>query len=217
MTDQFNVTPVFRIPLYQSTLQTIDQDSIDYIKKTEYKRFPADNGYGSTDKFLLDKPALKNLKGLVMKHCEHFIHDVLDVRKDCKFEMTNSWSTKHIKGDESGAHNHANSMLSGVLYLQTDDDSGAILFHKDKSNFNLFTPTIDVPFNNEKLNVFNTDGWAIKPKNNMLILFPSTLYHSVYPNESDIERYVVAFNLFAFGKFGYDNVVQLGIENKTVA
>ena len=177
MTDQFNVTPLFGIPLYQSTLQTIDQDSIDYIKKTEYKRFPADNGYGSTDKFLLDKPELKNLKGLVMKHCEHFIHDVLDVRKDCKFEMTNSWSTKHIKGDESGAHNHANAMISGVLYLQTDDDSGAILFHKDKSNFNLFTPTIDVPFNNEKLNVFNTDGWAIKPKNNMLILFPSTLYH----------------------------------------
>ena len=149
MTDQFNVTPLFGIPLYQSTLQTIDQDSIDYIKKTEYKRFPADNGYGSTDKFLLDKPALKNLKGLVMKHCEHFIHDVLDVRKDCKFEMTNSWSTKHIKGDESGAHNHANAMISGVLYLQTDDDSGAILFHKDKSNFNLFTPTIDVPFNND--------------------------------------------------------------------
>ena len=43
MTDQFNVTPLFGIPLYQSTLQTIDQDSIDYIKKTEYKRFPADN------------------------------------------------------------------------------------------------------------------------------------------------------------------------------
>ena len=40
MTDQFNVTPLFGIPLYQSTLQTIDQDSIDYIKKTEYKRFP---------------------------------------------------------------------------------------------------------------------------------------------------------------------------------
>ena len=116
MTDQFNVTPLFGIPLYQSTLQTIDKDSIDYIKKTEYKRFPADNGYGSTDKFLLDKPELKNLKGLVMKHCEHFIHDVLDVRKDCKFEMTNSWSTKHIKGDESGAHNHANAMISGVLY-----------------------------------------------------------------------------------------------------
>ena len=39
MTDQFNVTPLFGIPLYQSTLQTIDQDSIDYIKNTEYKRF----------------------------------------------------------------------------------------------------------------------------------------------------------------------------------
>ena len=34
--------------------------------------------------FYWTSPELKNLKGLVMKHCEHFIHDVLDVRKDCK-------------------------------------------------------------------------------------------------------------------------------------
>ena len=121
MTDKFNVTPLFGIPLYQSMIQTIDQDSIDFVKNTEYKRYPADNGYGSTNKFLLDSPKLKNLKSLIMTHAHHFIHDVLDVSQEAKFEMTNSWSSKHIKGDESGPHNHANSMLSGILYLQTDD------------------------------------------------------------------------------------------------
>ena len=54
MTDKFQVTPLFGIPLYQSMVPTIDQDSIDFIKNTEYKRYPADNGYGSTNKFLLD-------------------------------------------------------------------------------------------------------------------------------------------------------------------
>jgi len=51
----------------------------------------------------------------------------------------------------------------------------------------------------------------------MLILFPSTLDHSVLPSKSDNERYCVAFNLFAFGKFGFDNVVQLGLDNSTAA
>ena len=72
-----------------------------------------------------------------MTHAQHFIHDVLDVSQEAKFEMTNSWSSKHIKGDESGPHNHANSMLSGILYLQTDDKSGDVLFHKDKNHTNI--------------------------------------------------------------------------------
>ena len=215
MTDKFNVTPLFGIPLYQSMIQTIDQDSIDFVKNTEYKRYPADNGYGSTNKFLLDSPKLKNLKSLIMTHPHHFIHDVLDVSQEAKFEMTNSWSSKHIKGDESGPHNHANSMLSGILYLQTDDKSGDVLFHKDKNHYNLFTPTVNVPFNNKNYNYFNVEGWAVRPQNNMLLLFPSTLWHSVFPSESDNDRYCVAFNLFAFGQFGYDNVTQLAIVNKT--
>ena len=53
MTDKFQVTPLFGIPLYQSMVQTIDQDSVDFIKSTEYKRYPADNRYGRTNKFLL--------------------------------------------------------------------------------------------------------------------------------------------------------------------
>ncbi len=42
MTDKFQVTPLFGIPLYQSMIQTIDQDSIDFVKSTEYKRYPAE-------------------------------------------------------------------------------------------------------------------------------------------------------------------------------
>jgi len=217
MSSKFNVTPLFGIPLYQTELTDVTQEDLDYIKSSEYVRFPANNGFGTPNKFLLDNPALKNLKEKILTSCYHFLYDVLDIDPSAKFEITNSWAVKHLKGDESGAHTHVNSMISGVFYVQTDEDSGEIVFHKDKTHHNIFTPTVGIPFKGQNLNVFNALGWAIKPKNNMLVLFPSTLDHSVLPSRSDTERYCVAFNLFAFGKFGFDNVIQLGINNITNA
>jgi hypothetical protein len=96
--------------------------------------------------------------------------------------------------------------------LQTDETSGDIRFHKDPNQTTIFTPTVDVNF--EQTNLFNSQIWAVKPKTNTLILFPSTLFHSVMPNESNIERYVVAFNYFGFGDYGFENNLQLSIENK---
>ncbi len=208
--NQFRITPLFATPLLEAVID-VPTDAKEFIKTTEYKRFPVDNGYGTPNKFLLDLPELSVLRSNIMTACAHYIYKVLEVSSTADFQITNSWAVKHIKGDESGAHGHANSILSGVLYLQTDDLSGDILFAKDKGHYNLFTPTVDIPF--AQHNSFNAEGWAIRPKDNLLILFPSTLQHSVYPSRSENERYAVAFNLFAFGKFGYDQVTQLHIKN----
>lgn len=209
--NQFRITPLFAIPLLEAIIE-VPEGSKEFIKNVEYKRFPVDNGFGTPNKFLLDLPELKELRMKIMQTCQHYIYQILQVDPSADFQITNSWAVKHIKGDESGAHGHANSILSGVLYIQTDDLSGDILFVKDKSYYNLFTPTVEVPFTEH--NSFNAQGWAVRPRNNLLILFPSTLQHSVYPSRSEQERYAVAFNLFAFGKFGYDQVTQLHISNE---
>jgi uncharacterized protein (TIGR02466 family) len=210
---EHRIIPLFATPLFETTVDVAEHTK-EYIKNIEYTRFPANNGYGTPDKFLLDKPELAELKNNIMMVCKNYIYNILEVNPSADFQMTNSWAVKHLKGDESGSHDHANSMLSGVLYIQTDDQSGDILFYKNKAHYNLFTPTVDITFKNQ--NMFNTAGWAIRPKNNMLILFPSTLDHSVFPSESDQQRYAVAFNLFAFGKFGYDQVTQLHINNGSI-
>jgi uncharacterized protein (TIGR02466 family) len=215
MESNLSILPLYGIPLCQAEIEDIKQEDIDFIKNVEYTRYPADNGYGTPNKFLLDSPELSDLKSKIMNHVHEFLYGALDVHKSVNFEMTNSWANKHIKGDESGAHTHYNSSISGVFYAQTDENSGAILFHKAKTWYNIFHPTIGVPYNGKNLNIFNSEGWAIKPKTGSLILFPSTLEHSVLKNESDIDRYSVAFNIFPFGKFGYDDVVQLGLTNST--
>ena len=134
--------------------------------------------------------------------------------------MTNSWAVRHKKGDEAGQHNHANALLSGILYTQADQKSGDVLFTKERNYFNLFNDQVlQVPFTEG--NDYNAEGWAITPKTNMILLFPSHLRHEVYPSESDNDRYCVAFNYFPFGSFGYSadskegTKILLGLKNTT--
>lgn len=208
---EYSITPLFSIPLFSTELKNITKEELEYVKNTEYKRFPVDNGYGSVSKFLLNEKPIQSLKDKIDEIVKTYLYGILHVNKEHKFEMTESWSVKHIKGDESGSHRHANSMLSGVLYLQTDENSGDIWFHKDPNTTTIFTPTVDVTFT--ETNLFNSQIWAVRPKSNTLILFPSTLFHSVMPSKSETDRYVVAFNYFAYGDYGHGNNLQLSIKN----
>jgi len=55
--------PLFGIPLYQTVVEPgISEEELKFIKEQKYERFVADNGFGSVDKFLLDKPELNQLK-----------------------------------------------------------------------------------------------------------------------------------------------------------
>ena len=213
--DEYEITSLWPIPLFETTINPIPPVCVDYIKNVEYSRYPADNGFGSVSKSLLNDPVLAPLKKIITDVTREYLYKILDIDESIDFQMTNSWAVKHLKGDESGPHFHGNSMFSGILYLQTDENSGDILFLKDKDWYNIFTDTILVPFKGENLSIYNTQGHQLRPKDNLLILFPSLLRHAVTPNESDIERYCVAFNFFGFGKYGYDDVVQLGIANTT--
>jgi uncharacterized protein (TIGR02466 family) len=218
MTDKnFNMIPLFGIPLYQTVIEPgVSDEELNFVISQEYERFAADNGFSSMDKFLLDQPELKNLKQKLLHKCEHFLHEVLDIDESkAKFDITNSWSVKHIKGDESGPHSHSGSMFSAVYYLQTEQDSGEIVFHKEKTNYNVLTPTVNVPYKNKNFNICNSEAFAIPPRNNMMVMFPSTLSHSVNPSKSNTERFCIAFNLFAFGKFDQGGRSQLGLQNIT--
>jgi len=211
--------PLFGIPLYQTVIEPgINEEELKFIKEQKYERFVADNGFGSVDKFLLDKPELKQLKQKLLHKCKHYIHEVLDLDESkATFDITNSWGVKHIKGAESDAHTHANSMFSAVYYIQTEQDSGEIVFHKEKTNHNVLTPTVNVPYKNKNFNICNSDVFAMPPQNNMMVVFPSTLPHSVEPSKSNTERFCIAFNLFAFGELDKGGRSQLGLHNITKA
>lgn len=201
---EHQVTPLFPIPLYSASLGSLENNIRKTVNELDYDRMPAENGYYTADKFILEREDFAPLKNKIQKHIDHFLYEVLNCDPKITFEIQNSWINRHAEDDSAGLHNHSNSLISGVYYIDVDDVSGAISFFKDKSHINLWPDVVNIKTDTDvsKLNTFNTSWWNVIPKKNDLILFPSILYHKVDENKSKKTRYSLAFNVFPRGDLG---------------
>jgi uncharacterized protein (TIGR02466 family) len=197
---EYTVVPLFSSPIFNTDIEPIPQEITEYLINVPFERMFVGNGWYSENKYVLNDPKVDWLKDQVMKALDIYVREVLHVRENINFEMTNSWIVKHDKGDWGQSHIHTNCLLSGVLYLQTNDKSGAIVFNKDVTQQNLFPNAIDIEF--EEWNIFNSKRWRFQPNNNQIFFFPSSVLHSIEDNESDETRYSIAFNFFPKGKLG---------------
>jgi uncharacterized protein (TIGR02466 family) len=197
---QRSVAPLFSTPLFISQLGQPDSQSIAVVKQTDMRRVKADNGWSSIDTRILDVPDMQYLKASILREIGTYAFEALGLKRKYQFQITNSWVMKHQKGDFAHSHAHANSLISGVYYVDTYDNSGPIWFSKNYKDFNLFPAYLDWEF--ERRDILNAYRWPVLPKNGMLVLFPSHLEHSVDPSEADADRYCIAFNVFVKGKFG---------------
>ena len=97
--------------------------------------------------------------------------------KQLGFPYNEFWFNISNQGDDTGWHDHKeNAKISGVYYISIPKKSGNIIFRKKIGD--------------------NFKRWYVKPKNGMMILFPSKLEHCVEINKSSDPRISLAFNLY---------------------
>jgi uncharacterized protein (TIGR02466 family) len=107
------------------------------------------------------------------------------------------WSIKEMwvnvldAGGRQAMHNHANSFISGVVYLTPTHASSRTVFMKSPGG-------TEFSFKNDHAGVvtgpFNAEKWiSPQPEPGDLTLFPSYLMHAVPPNEGE-RRITMAFN-----------------------
>ncbi len=107
------------------------------------------------------------------------------------------WSIKEMwvnvldTGGRQAMHNHANSFVSGVIYLTPTHPSSNTVFMKSPGG-------TDFVFRNDHAKVqtgpFNAEKWiGPQPLPGDLVLFPSYLMHAVPPNEGE-RRVTLALN-----------------------
>ena len=111
--------------------------------------------------------------------------------------ITQSWANKSKSEQFHPRHRHPNSIISGVLFLNQDeeDELPPIRFHRTIDMFPL-------EFAFDELNEFNAGSRWFKPVQGRLILFPSLLDHDVETNKSSKERTTLSFNTFVRGVIG---------------
>ncbi len=149
----------------------------------------------STSKSILELENFSDLKKQLLNELNNFFHDVMNYESE--FKITTSWFTKSQTSQSSNYHNHNNSMFSGILYLQTDENSGDISFE----DFNNRRYKLNV----KEYNIYNCTEYQIKPIDGLLILFPSEVHHKILKNNSNIVRHSLAFNIIPVGEIGSDD------------
>lgn len=204
----YNIISLFPVPVYTTIVSHDYNFLLQEIKKLPFREMPEGGGEISSSKQVLDIDCFKSLKNDIDKHLKNFTSNCL-ATVDCEFYIKSSWIIKLTKDNFSRGHIHGNSLLSGVIYLQSDSDSSLLNFTKDSKYNNLFSSSITP--NYREYNQYNSDIYTGTTEQGRLYIFPSNLMHNVPPHKSNQERYSLSFDCFVKGIFGKADDAQLTI------
>jgi|TARA_R100001460_G_scaffold66959_2_gene107265 uncharacterized protein (TIGR02466 family) len=199
MTDQksrFDLYQLFSVPFGRQNIGDVSELT-NLVKQEKFFETSNKDGFITEETQLLHKDKYRKYLDLIENKLNNFLSSIGVDTENFNFYITGSWGTKHQKGNYAPQHKHKNSLISGCLYLQTDEKSGDINFVNLQNN--LFPSTFDVGIKNT--NPLNAEVMTFTPNNSDLYFFPSHLQHYVNPSNSSNDRYMIAFNSFVRGHF----------------
>lgn len=191
-----NITSIFPTPIGISQFnEPFPPALVDKICQLEIK-----NNIGnirSVRDDVLDDPMFGVISQFINASLTEYFQEVYRPKNDVVPYVTQSWISYTSTGEHHHKHAHSNSFISGVFYIQTNDND-SICFHNDGYK------ALNVETDN--YNSFNSDVMYFPVRESMLILFPSSTPHSVdIVGGNDRDRISLAFNTFLKGNIGSKN------------
>jgi uncharacterized protein (TIGR02466 family) len=104
-------------------------------------------------------------------------------------KIESCWAIVNGKLASNSVHNHPNSVLSGVYYLQAPEHSGVISFCDPRPSAQVLVPPIT------EFSPWTLPKISYKPQVGTMLIFPSWLLHSVEMNLSGELRISLSFNI----------------------
>lgn len=172
--------------------RTFSQSEIDFIDSRLSDTYANRGNRTSNDTFVLRNPKMKDINKFCLDSVLEYSQNVYK-HANCDLFITQSWLNLSKQGDFHHVHNHPNSMISGVLYIETGEDD-IIQFHRNREISSFLYETTEY-------NQYNSLTWYVPVKIGELFLFPSHLYHEV-PRVNSGKRVSLSFNTFVFQPFG---------------
>ena len=200
------VIPLFSSPLYSASLaeQLDSKENKTVLNSLETIAWSQNSENEiSYDTNWLDSVKDSELNRLINYHLNYYFYNVLSAITTAKIYITESWVNKTVPGGKHHRHRHPNSIISGVYYFNTTEDSGNIIFSTHKYSA--------VEYETSNPNIYNSKIWSLTPKAHTLLLFPSDLEHTVSKNTSNTVRYSLSFNTFVSGEVSNSKLAKLHI------
>ena len=185
-------TPLLIVP-YE---EPIDKE-LAYLKTISYREQQNNGNFRSDDSYLLRNEELKNIKNFLGEAVDKFTKNVLQSKQ--RLVITQCWANRNPKGSKHHEHVHPNSIISGVMYFQINEKLPPIQFSKANQDGMKLDPI--------KYNHVNSESFMLPCKPGELILFPSSLKHSVPINQGDEDRISISFNTFSIDAIGSEQAL----------
>lgn len=200
MVNEGSVTGIFPTPIYRNEINRgFTEEEKQVWQNCEWHKSIGNST--SSDVYILDR--LPDLKAAVMSCIGEYWEDVITTVNSVSPKLTQSWLNRTCVGEHHHRHNHSNSLISGVLYLEANNDT-ITFFREDR---NLLSLTV------ENYHLFNSSSWVFTVKSGDILLFPSHLHHKVDEKIWGEDRISLAFNVWVEGSIGVrEDMTQLTIE-----
>jgi uncharacterized protein (TIGR02466 family) len=209
MIEESTVYPLSAIPVYhvkdtelrvsKETLKELENLSYQECNKLLGSNLLADLDVASVTKNtnVLRLNSLKEAEKICKLYLHKYVTEICGYAET--FIITNSWLTLNKKGSVGHqSHAHPNSIFSGCLYLDAGAEGSSINFHPKVRLSEEFNFT----YTNSANTIYNCTQISISVQTGSMVIFPSSLIHSVSDMTSDTTRIALCFNTFVKAKFG---------------
>jgi uncharacterized protein (TIGR02466 family) len=189
------INAIFPTPIYISKInRNFSIEELNLIEKIKQDTFRNEGNETSYNNKVLEEKIFFSLKKELEEHVLNYFNKVINSSNSITPYITQSWLNFTKKDEFHHIHDHANSMISGVLYINADINYDKIKFYKQQ--YQQIYPEI------KEFNFFNSDVWFFPVESKQIIIFPSSLSHSVEIKKGTNTRISLAFNVFIKGIIG---------------
>ena len=187
-------TPIYIADIKHPTLnQELERDIIAWSKQDKGIVRTNVQGWHSTTN-MHELPQFKKLVDMLYE-CQRTVYQ--QEHYESEPFLGNMWANINPPGGMNRAHQHPNSLWSGVYYIKEPKNTGHLKIDDPRASAAMSRPR--QKSNNLPPRLYRETHY--EPIAGRCIMFPSWLMHCVDPNESNDIRISVSFNFLQKGMF----------------
>ena len=189
---------IFPVPIYTTKMdRKFTKQELNFVKEQRKHCVKNQGNFNTKDNYILNRKEFKNIKKFLNKCCKNYLDKVICPKNNIELYITQSWLNYTDANQYHHQHQHPNSVISGVLYFDSDIKNDKILF-THPIVYRQISPDID----NTKYNLWNSGTWFFPVETGNLFMFPSSTTHQVETKKGINTRISLAFNTFYKGSLG---------------
>ena len=191
-----NINGIFPTPVYMSKLdRALTPLELKFVDKSKKNSHNNEGNITSNNNYILNEKPFLNLKEELDLRIKDYFNKIICPANDITPYITQSWLNYTKTNQYHHKHEHPNSLVSGVFYINCNEEFDKIKFFK-KFNYQTIKPEV------KEWNIWNSESWWFSVKTGDIILFPSSLTHMVETKQGTNTRISLAFNVFIKGTVG---------------